>query len=315
MDRDFNRQNEESRERLARLVNTLTPGQLFVDLGEGWNVASALAHMGFWDSWQAEHWELILAGKWTADQPSVDEAEHLANLALHPYWSRAFAADLPKLALEAATRVDALIASAPDELAEKLENPETSFLLHRHRHRDEHIDHIERSIAAAAASASSDALLVERNAASRRCLAEVVARLRPEDLVLPAEPSEEGSWTVAQLLGHIAFWDRSTLARWEMARDAAGPDGPIDPGSLPPLATEAVNRPLAHLLAAWTERLGRALGEEAVSAAEELDAAIAELAPRMPAALKGIHAGLADRSIHRYAHLGQIERALSARRA
>jgi hypothetical protein len=35
-DRGFQRANDESRERLARLVETLTPTQLAVDLGEGW---------------------------------------------------------------------------------------------------------------------------------------------------------------------------------------------------------------------------------------------------------------------------------------
>jgi len=48
--RSFERANDESRDRLARLAATLTPTQLHVDLGEGWTVSSALAHMGFWDS-------------------------------------------------------------------------------------------------------------------------------------------------------------------------------------------------------------------------------------------------------------------------
>lgn len=50
-DRGFQDANDQSRERLARLVATLTPARLAVDLGEGWTVASALAHMGFWDRW------------------------------------------------------------------------------------------------------------------------------------------------------------------------------------------------------------------------------------------------------------------------
>jgi L-alanine-DL-glutamate epimerase-like enolase superfamily enzyme len=48
-DRSFERANDQSRERLARLIATLTPARLAVDLGGGWTVAAALAHAGFWD--------------------------------------------------------------------------------------------------------------------------------------------------------------------------------------------------------------------------------------------------------------------------
>ena len=84
-DRSFQDANDQSRERLARLVATLTPAQLAVDLGEGWTVASALAQMGFWDRWQAERWTEMLAGRWSAEDDSVIAAEHLANESLHPY--------------------------------------------------------------------------------------------------------------------------------------------------------------------------------------------------------------------------------------
>ncbi len=89
------RANDESRERLDSLVSTLTPTQLAIDLGEGWTVASALAHTGFWDRWQAARWTEMLAGRWTADDQSIIAAEHLANDALHPYWARIDATDVP----------------------------------------------------------------------------------------------------------------------------------------------------------------------------------------------------------------------------
>jgi hypothetical protein len=307
MDRSFERLNDESRERLARLVATLTPTQLSIGIGEGWTVASALAHMGFWDRWQADRWEEMLAGRWTADSDSILAAEHLANDALHPYWAGACAADIPKLALEAAGRLDALIASVPDETAEPLDGTPIAFLLHRHRHRGEHLDHIERSIAAAA---TTDESYVERNAASRRRLAAVVERLRVEDMGLPTE-TEEGAWTVAQVLGHIAFWDRSLEARWQIAREAAGPSGQLEPTYLPDGISEAVNRPLAELIGSWTERLGAAVGIEAVAAAESLDPIIEELAPRLPVGTASVLPRVVNRWIHRDAHVDQIERALA----
>ncbi len=319
MDRSFQRLNDESRERLARLAATLTPTQLSIDLGEGWTVASALAHAGFWDRWQASRWEAMLAGKWPADDASVIEAEHLANDALHPYWAGVKSEDVPALAIEAATRLDALIASAPDELVAKLQAGPAAYMVHRHRHRDEHTDHIERSIAAAAAGvagaagAARDGSFAERNAASRRRLASVVERLRVEDMALLTETTEEGSWTIAQVLGHLAFWDRSLQARWEMARASAG-DGPIEPAYFPGGATEAINRPLAELIGSWTEKLGLSVAAEALAAAESLDAVIEEMAPRLPAGAVSVTPRVLNRWIHREAHLDQIERGLAAGR-
>lgn len=151
-DRSFQQANEESRERLVRLVAILTPKQLSTDLGEGWTVASAIGHMGFWDRWQAERWTAMLAGTWSAESESVLSAEHLANDALHPYWAGVGASNFATLAVEAATRLDALIAGAPDALVDELEGTPIAFLVHRHRHRDEHLDHIERVLAAAEAA-------------------------------------------------------------------------------------------------------------------------------------------------------------------
>jgi uncharacterized damage-inducible protein DinB len=320
MDRSFERLNDESRERLAALVATLTPTQLSIDLGEGWTVASALAHTGFWDRWQASRWEQMLAGKWSADDESVIEAEHLANDSLHPYWAGIAATDVPKLALDAATRLDALIASAPDEIVAKLEGGPSAYLLHRHNHRGDHVDHIERAIAEAAEEAT-DGSFAAKNAASRRRLAAVVERLRAEDMALPTETTEEGSWTIAQVLGHLAFWDRSLETRWQMARDAGDAGGaggagrgPIEPTYFPGGATEAINRPLAELVGSWSERLGPAVGAEAVAAAESLDAVIEELAPRLPAGTVSVTPRVLNRWIHREAHLDQIERGLVARR-
>jgi hypothetical protein len=50
-----------------------------IDLGGGWTVASVVAHMGFWDRWQAARWQEMVTGRWSADDASVIAAEHLAN--------------------------------------------------------------------------------------------------------------------------------------------------------------------------------------------------------------------------------------------
>jgi hypothetical protein len=311
-DRSFQRANDESQERLARLAAALTPTQLHVDLGEGWTVVSALAHMGFWDRWQAERWTEMLAGNWSAGDESVLAAEHFANEALHPYWAAIDAKEIPALALEAATRLDALIAAAPDATVDALEGTPVAYLLHRHRHRGEHIDHIERVLAAAgeavpAQVGSADRSFVERNAASRRRLASVVERLRESDLRLP---TEEGGWSVAQVLGHLAFWDRSMATRWRLAvsSEAGVSSGPM---GIPGEMTDAINLPLADLLDAWTVRVGLDVGAQALAAAESIDGLIEEIERSVPDSLVRAMPNSVCRWTHREAHLDQVARAIA----
>jgi hypothetical protein len=272
-------------------------------------VASALAHMGFWDRWQAERWERMIAGTWSADTDAFLVAEDLANEALDPYWSTIAAGDVPRLAVEAATRVDALVARAPDALVDTLAGTPSAFLLDRHRHRGEHLDHIERSIAAA--ESGVDRSFAEKNATSRRHLAAVVERLRKEDLSLPTEPTEEGSWTIAQVLGHILFWDRSMEARWRLALERAGETGSPGIVGIPMELTDAINLPLAELIGAWSGRIGLDVGSQALAAAEELDGLIEAHAHRLPAGALATRPNAVHRHAHRESHLEQIERALT----
>ena len=146
LDRSHEIANEESRAELAALVAGLTQQQLAADLGEGWSALSHLAHLGFWDRWQGERWRSLLAGTWTADSRSVLDAEDLANEALWPYWAAIRTGDVPALALEAAVAVDELIAQAPDPLVAQLRDSPDQFLLHRHRHRREHVGWIRRDL-------------------------------------------------------------------------------------------------------------------------------------------------------------------------
>lgn len=146
VDRSHERANEGSRAELAELVAELTQQQLRADLGEGWSALSHLAHLGFWDRWQGERWRSMLAGSWTAEDRSVLDAEDLANEALAPYWAAIETPDVPALALEAAAVVDQLIAQAPDDMVMRLQASPNDFLLHRHRHRREHIGWIRRDL-------------------------------------------------------------------------------------------------------------------------------------------------------------------------
>jgi DinB superfamily len=310
-DRRFQLANDRSRERLACLVETLRPAQLAVDLGGGWTVASALAHTGFWDRWQAARWTEVLAGRWSADDESVIAAEHLANVALDPYWAGVGAERVGALALDAATELDALIAAAPDATVEALAGTSSAYLLDRHRHRGEHLDQIERALAAdRPAAAPVDRSFDARNEASRARLSEFLGGLSRADLALS---SGDGSWTVGQTIGHLAFWDRFLAARWRSAT-AAGPAE--QPGAMPHETADLINDALPPMWLAFASSSPEAAVAEAIEAAQTVDRLIAGLPQTVPIEIMlAERPALLDRSIHRNEHLDAMLRVISAHRS
>ena len=141
----------------------------------------------------------------------------------------------------------------------------------------------------------------ERNAAATARLRSLVARLSDEDL---ARPSGDG-WTVAAGLVHMALWDRSVAMRWAAASAA---------GTLPiGVPLEIANVVNDAALPLWRAVPPRAAADLAVTAAEETDALLAGLPDATLDAV--VAAGVPrvlDRSIHRNAHMDDLDRALSA---
>jgi hypothetical protein len=311
-DRGHDRLNDASRERLARLAGSLTRAQLEIDLGGGWSVASAFGHLAFWDRWQAVRLERMVEGGALLDHDSVVMVEHMANESLAPFLAEIPLPDAPAMAVSAAERLDAVIAGLPDALAGSLLGTSDDFLLNRHRHRNEHLDQVERGIDAARDSVRGDPF-VERNAASRARLAAVVARLGPDDYSLTTEPTDEGSWTIAGGLGHVMFWDRSMEARWRGSLARAGESGPVDIDGVPFAVVNSINDPLAAMFDEWADRVGVAVGTAAVAAAESLDALIEANAHRLPPGALAVRPAAVNRWRHRESHLEVIERALENR--
>jgi hypothetical protein len=279
-----------------------------VDVGGGWTVASALAHVGFWDRWQAARWRQTLAGEGIDPVQDTHALENLANVALDPFLTGIAPTGLAAAAIQAAEEVDGLAASAPDATVDAIEGGATAYLLHRHHHRNEHLDQIELALAAGRTPVPAvDRSYLQRNEASLARLSELAGRLTPDRL---ARRVGDGSWTVGQVLGHLAFWDRFLAARWRTAL-ASGPG--VQPTPVPHELADMLNDCLPPAWGAFAAEAGRAAIDDALAAAQAVDGLIAGLPAEAPVeAMLAERPALLDRSIHRFEHLSAIERALAA---
>jgi len=138
------------------------------------------------------------------------------------------------------------------------------------------------------------------NEAWRKKLESLAGRLSDEDFLRPAG---DHGWTVGGVLAHMAFYDYRVLAileRWKTS--AIGPS---------PHDTDIINDAMKPLFNAVRPAELRRI---VVEAARAVDVAIDGLDPGFLARIdkEGTEVRL-SRAHHREHHLGQIEKALSAR--
>jgi hypothetical protein len=139
------------------------------------------------------------------------------------------------------------------------------------------------------------------NARELERLRALVSKLSDQDLGSMVNES----WTVAGVLGHVAFWDGCTLfLAGKLQRDGAlaPADGPED--------VDWINdstRPLIHAIPP------RQAAEVALRIAEETDQLVASLSPELVAKIDDNSPLNLARADHRGEHLDEIEAALSGR--
>jgi hypothetical protein len=129
------------------LVGTLTDAGLRLVVHGDWTIAAKLAHIAFWDRfaltvlerWAARKTYRIDVSDWYDDV--LNDAVLVESLALEPSVAA-------RLAVGAATALDARLDNLSPAEAKRLtadaDRPETdaNWLLHRYRHRAEHLDEI-----------------------------------------------------------------------------------------------------------------------------------------------------------------------------
>lgn len=132
------------------------------------------------------------------------------------------------------------------------------------------------------------------NSESTERLTVLVAGLSADDM----KRSLGGGWTIGFALAHLAFWDARQIAA--LQRMTRGEEFPGED-----LATNAT---LEAIAAAFDPD---AIGQAAVSAAQQLDAFVETLTSEQVDALTASGKSYAiDRAPHREEHLSQIEEAL-----
>ena len=146
-----------------------------------------------------------------------------------------------------------------------------------------------------------DRSYVGENDAQRERLRALVRRLTDQELGRPMS----AGWTIAGVLGHLAFWDQRVLVlleRWERAGPSAVP--PV----LDHAAVDWINDAAKPLLLAL---LPRRAADLAVSIAEAVDRKVKALPDEF--VVRNVAAGTPVnllRAEHRREHLDEIERTL-----
>jgi uncharacterized damage-inducible protein DinB len=146
---------------------------------------------------------------------------------------------------------------------------------------------------------ADDRSYVEENTRERERMSALVERLDEDGLRRPVNEF----WTVAGVLGHIAFWDARILALAEKLERGV----PWGPDDTEPEDVDWINdasRPLIH--AVPPEELARL----ALEIAEQTDAKVATLPPERLWPNDQASPVYAFRAIHRGEHLDDVEAAL-----
>jgi hypothetical protein len=124
---------------LEALAARLSDADLKRDLGGGWHVSVAFAHLAFWDrrvEYVLRRWMEQGIPHQEIDDDVVNSALEYQLVALDPRTS-------VRLCIEAARAADAAIAAVPDAIAAELIAEDHTYLLNRTGHRGEHIEQVE----------------------------------------------------------------------------------------------------------------------------------------------------------------------------
>ncbi len=146
-DRSYVEENARELKRLRALVARLDDDELRRPVNEDWTVASALAHIAFWDARALVLGEKLQRGAPFSPSDAEPEDVDWINDATRPLIQAIEPREAAGLALRTAEDADRLVASLPPEQMWP-HDPDSPLNPLRAAHRAEHLDEIEAALAA-----------------------------------------------------------------------------------------------------------------------------------------------------------------------
>lgn len=143
MDRSYVKENTRERVRLRRLVNEISDKELeLVIYKEGWTIATALAHLAFWDE---RRLALVRGWQQKGVTPSGmnDLDTQTLNDALVPFFLAIPPRKAAELSILIAENLDKELEKLPAEIIQAIEALGDRHALNRGIHRKMHLDEIE----------------------------------------------------------------------------------------------------------------------------------------------------------------------------
>jgi len=135
-------ENAAQRRRLSALTAGCTEDDLRRDAGNGWSVATKLAHLAFWDQYSlalVRRWEREGVQSLPSEVDAVNEAVRVLSAAI-PLGATV------ELARAAAQAIDETLEGITAGLEAAIEAAGRARILRRSEHRREHLDQIEKAL-------------------------------------------------------------------------------------------------------------------------------------------------------------------------
>jgi len=132
--------NASTLERLRALAASMSADDLERSLGGGWVVATAFAHLAFWDRRQAHTLRHFV------ETATVIEEDETTNPSLEPLLFAIPPHQAVELALEAAELVNATVEGLDAAARAAVDGGEHAYLTRRWAHREEHMAQIEAAL-------------------------------------------------------------------------------------------------------------------------------------------------------------------------
>ena len=145
-DRSYVTENAAATATLGELAASLSEADLGVDLGDGWTVSMAFAHLAFWDAWHVARWQHAAASGDIAPEYVSGDVTNRNNEALLATWRALPGASAVALALEAAEIVDSFVADLEDDAVDAAIERGGPNWFKRFPHRGDHIDQIRHAL-------------------------------------------------------------------------------------------------------------------------------------------------------------------------